>query len=656
MSELRFSVIVPVYNGAETLRECLSALTNQTMGAGEYEVIVIDDGSTDATPDIAAGFPVRLVRLEKNTGRLVARARGAQEAVCEDLVFCDCRVICEPDVLETIAATDKWPLMYGSDFPEEQQASLIGRFFFCVYRRLWKPVYPQEWYADEAPVTADNFDRMPKGLGLFVTRRDFFLRHQPKRRGRHVSDDTLLLSSMVRERPVIRYAAMKCHYRQRTDLRSVLPHVHFRGVLFNSYYLRPGRRFFGLYLFMWAAFAAFAVFAAWRPEAWWVVAAGAVAAWIGASAYLAAGVRNFLAVAVSLPLVAGAFGTGILRGHVIDLWTWLRGSAGGEGPSRLRRLMSPVTLVAIAVLAWWYVRSNWAEFRDLPMIPWWGWPVAAALIASVHVTNGFVLDRMVRPLGVSLRRREWVGLAFLTALGNLLGPARSGLVLRSVYLKRRGLAYSHFVSTLAGSYVLATIAQTALAAGGLAALWASRGTVRFLSGRASAAPVMAVVGAVLAAACVMAVWAPRPREWMKGPLRPAARVLEGWRAILSDRGLVRQMLACCLLIVLVMTVMFWSVFRMLGAPQEAGVVAVIVGLSGLAALVAITPGALGFFDVTAIAGGAFLGVPEKVSLAAVVVFRVTDLVLTLALGSVSTWYLVRSKAPEAPADASQQHD
>jgi GT2 family glycosyltransferase len=80
------SVVVCSYNGSRTLRETLNALGQ--LDYPRYEVIVVDDGSTDATPEIAREFPVRLVKSE-NRGLSHARNLGMRAAQGEILVYVD---------------------------------------------------------------------------------------------------------------------------------------------------------------------------------------------------------------------------------------------------------------------------------------------------------------------------------------------------------------------------------------------------------------------------------------------------------------------------------------------------------------------------------------------------------------------------------------
>jgi glycosyltransferase involved in cell wall biosynthesis len=86
------SVIVPAWNAAPTLEACLTALRAQRDVPGACEVIVVDDGSTDATAAIAAAQSVRLVQ-QPHLGAAAARNAGARSARGDILLFtdADCR-------------------------------------------------------------------------------------------------------------------------------------------------------------------------------------------------------------------------------------------------------------------------------------------------------------------------------------------------------------------------------------------------------------------------------------------------------------------------------------------------------------------------------------------------------------------------------------
>ena len=92
MDNYKVSVIVPVYNAEEYIGATLDSIINQDFNS--YEVIVIDDGSTDSSPEIIneklvkSTVDYKIIRQE-NSGVSSARNRGIEEAIGEYLVFID---------------------------------------------------------------------------------------------------------------------------------------------------------------------------------------------------------------------------------------------------------------------------------------------------------------------------------------------------------------------------------------------------------------------------------------------------------------------------------------------------------------------------------------------------------------------------------------
>jgi len=91
------SVIIPVHNSQETIGKCLDSIYNSDYPRNEYEVIVVDDCSTDNSANIAGTYPCKLIKLDKNRGPAVARNIGAKESKGDILVFVDSDVVIEKD-------------------------------------------------------------------------------------------------------------------------------------------------------------------------------------------------------------------------------------------------------------------------------------------------------------------------------------------------------------------------------------------------------------------------------------------------------------------------------------------------------------------------------------------------------------------------------
>jgi GT2 family glycosyltransferase len=96
----RISFVMPAFNAQETVGAAISSVLEQTHR--DFELVVVDDGSADATGSIAGSFPdVRVVRQE-NAGVAAARNRGIEEAGGELIAFCDADDILFPEHLAAL--------------------------------------------------------------------------------------------------------------------------------------------------------------------------------------------------------------------------------------------------------------------------------------------------------------------------------------------------------------------------------------------------------------------------------------------------------------------------------------------------------------------------------------------------------------------------
>jgi glycosyltransferase involved in cell wall biosynthesis len=94
------SVIIPVYNSASTLEKCLDSIFKSEYK--DYEVIVVDDASTDNSMEIVKRFNCEVIKLSKNLGAANARNNGAKKAKGEIIFFTDGDCVVQTETISTI--------------------------------------------------------------------------------------------------------------------------------------------------------------------------------------------------------------------------------------------------------------------------------------------------------------------------------------------------------------------------------------------------------------------------------------------------------------------------------------------------------------------------------------------------------------------------
>ena len=138
MKIMKVSVIIPTYNEEKVIGECLRSLANQTYK--DFEVIVVDDGSTDKTWEVLSELKVKNLKLKvvrgSHLGAGAARNLGTKSATGEILVFVDADMTFDKDFLKKLVE----PIVLGK---------AKGTFSKEEYVSNWDNIWARCWNINE---------------------------------------------------------------------------------------------------------------------------------------------------------------------------------------------------------------------------------------------------------------------------------------------------------------------------------------------------------------------------------------------------------------------------------------------------------------------------------------------------------------------------
>lgn len=240
------SVVIPAYNSAEWLPSTLATLAAALQRtAWAAEVVVVDDGSTDPTVSVLESlqrtypYPIRIVE-QQNQGVFLAVWEGLQAAESDHLLILNSRLLLREDALEFIEQArraDPGREAWNGHVDTDPTSPLIGRFWEVPTHLFWGGYLRDP---KSTLITSKNFDRVPKGTGCFLVRKDLFRRAYlaswPEENARFTSDDTKLLRFIAAKSPIRLEPGFYGTYRPRTTFRKFLAHARGRGTMFVDSY------------------------------------------------------------------------------------------------------------------------------------------------------------------------------------------------------------------------------------------------------------------------------------------------------------------------------------------------------------------------------------------------------------------------------------
>lgn len=126
------SVIIPAYCEEETIAEVLNRVIKASWSMGDVEIIVVDDGSTDKTGKVVAGFPfVKYIRHKTNMGKGAALRTGIKNARGKILVIQDADLEYAPEYIPSIVKPiidNSVDMVYGSRFNSRPEGMSISHY------------------------------------------------------------------------------------------------------------------------------------------------------------------------------------------------------------------------------------------------------------------------------------------------------------------------------------------------------------------------------------------------------------------------------------------------------------------------------------------------------------------------------------------------
>lgn len=128
------SIIVPAYNEEKLIGKCLDSLKNQSFPKENYEILVIDNNSTDRTSEIAKKCGVRVVAYKEKQGFSVTKQFGADLASGEIIAFCDADTFHDQNWLHIISdlfRDNNLKIIGGSALPSE--GSFITNALYSIF-------------------------------------------------------------------------------------------------------------------------------------------------------------------------------------------------------------------------------------------------------------------------------------------------------------------------------------------------------------------------------------------------------------------------------------------------------------------------------------------------------------------------------------------
>ena len=312
----QFSIVIPIFNEDKYIEALLRSIFKVDYPSDKFEVIVVNDASTDNTMEVINKYPaVNLINLKMNVGRYAARKIGAQEAKHSHILFIDSRAVVDSNILNVLNQLDE-KIVVGTVLNVEKPG-LFDTFYIAIRRIMFRRYY--DLIQNPIRLTKDNFDSLPKGTTvLYVQKGIVFKAFEILNKidiGKDSSDDIRLINTIIQFTDGLIHPDVKITGLSRRSFWISFLHLIWRGGTFADYYFDLKKRNFWLVIFIPLLIIPVLLATFFLAQIAGVIKVAALLGLdLALSIFLARTFREFRIIIFMLPICVSAFYTGIIRG------------------------------------------------------------------------------------------------------------------------------------------------------------------------------------------------------------------------------------------------------------------------------------------------------------------------------------------------------
>ncbi|MBS3167452.1 flippase-like domain-containing protein [Candidatus Woesearchaeota archaeon] len=302
-------------------------------------------------------------------------------------------------------------------------------------------------------------------------------------------------------------------------------------------------------------------------------------------------------------------------------------------------LNATVSLFIVGLIIFFFVRyitKNIADFKKILLVsPFYIMLLTLTFLVTIWL-SARMMDLMLRGFGLKLKKWENIGLVNITNFYNTITPFRGGAAIRAIYLKKKyNFNFTGFLSVFPAVYIVLIVSGSILGILGLVLAKLFYNQFNLL--------IFLFLLSITLLTLIIAFFIPKLSETKYSLLNKIIYIINGWQIIKKNKSLMFKTTLIALMQFIFIAISYNLAYSSIGYKLPFIYAIIITSINSLALLIAITPGNLGISEIINVFVANLIKIPVIESVLAMLIWRITNVLLILLLGMPSTYLLLKFK-------------